>query len=71
MRSIAGLDLPHVSEENKLRRVLSSALKSRLGHLETRSELGQYWDAAYFGLNRVKVFQDATVADQGEILRLC
>ncbi len=71
MTSIAGLDLPHVPEENKLRRVLSSALKSRLGHVKPRSELDEYWNATYFGLNQVKMFQDATATNQKEILRLC
>lgn len=72
-RKTAGLDLPHVCEENKLRRVLSSALRSRIGNCDLSSESTnyQYWDAEHFGLQKVKVFQDASFQEQEEILRLC
>lgn len=70
---IAGLNLPHVSEEDKLRRVLSSALKSRLGNqIEfSNNSKNPYWNAAHFGLDKVKLFQDSRVEQQAEILRLC
>lgn len=70
---IAGLNLPHVSEEDKLRRVLSSALKSRLGNPKEFSNYSKnpYWNAAHFGLDKVNIFQDSKVEQQAEILRLC
>lgn len=70
---IAGFDLSHVHEEDKLCRVLSSALKSRLGKHPESTELTnyQYWDAGYFSLDKVKVFRDSTAEEQAEILHLC
>jgi hypothetical protein len=66
----AGFDLPHLHQDDKLRRVLDSALKSKLGNLPDleMSPLSSYWNAAYFGLDKVKIFQNATVEEQTEIL---
>ncbi|MDM9382301.1 ferritin-like domain-containing protein [Chlorogloeopsis sp. ULAP01] len=93
---IAGFDLPHAHTQDKLHRVLSSALESRLGKVirvgageqgsrgATRQSgkffslsgcplvpLSSYWDAKHFGLNRVKIFREACVEEQIEILQLC
>jgi hypothetical protein len=69
----AGFDLPHIPSDNKLRRVLSSALKSRLGDDPISSEFmsNSYWDAAHFGLEKVQIFQDSSQQEQAEILRRC
>ena len=100
---IAGLNLPNVNEEDKLNRILSSALEKTipksfssqefsrkqecLSNQEFPSEqdarttiinlhfdnskLIAYWDAKYFNLDRVKIFQDSTPAEQSSILQLC
>ena len=69
----AGFDLPHVCSDDKLRRILSGTLKSRLGNHSVSPEFGnyQYWNAPYFGLQKVNIFQDSSVEEQAEILRLC
>jgi len=66
----AGFDLPHLHQDDKLRRVLDSAIKSKLGNPPDAqmSPLSSYWNAAYFGLDRVQIFQDATLDQQTEIL---
>lgn len=68
----AGLNLPHVCEEDKLRRVLSSTLRSRLGNQTVFSKLisYQYWNEAHFGLEKVKVFQDSSTQEQEAILSI-
>ncbi|MEP0855132.1 ferritin-like domain-containing protein [Trichocoleus sp. DQ-U1] len=69
----AGFDLPHISFDDKLRRVLSSALKSRLGADPISPEFmsNSYWDAAHFGLEKVQIFQNSSQKEQSEILRRC
>jgi len=70
-QAIAAFDLPHVSSDDKLRRVLSSALSSRLGSQSSSLETTPYWNAIHFGLEKVKLFQAASKEEQAEILRLC
>lgn len=117
----AGFELANLGENDKLHRVLSSTLKSRLvdeakraPHLPSRiapeshncschADLGvpeaaayrqdsgateypqdggvtessrhpggiTYWDAEYFGLENVKLFQESRPEEQREMLRLC
>ncbi len=69
----AGFDLPHIPSDDKLRRVLSSALKSRLGDDPISPEFmsNSYWDAAHFGLEKLQIFQDSSQQEQAEILRRC
>ena len=70
--TIAGLDLPDIDREDKLNRILSSALEKTNGYLINNSKfLSDYWDANYFNLDKVKIFQDSTPAEQSAILRLC
>ena len=70
---IAGFDLPHVQEEDKLRRILSSALKSRtnLTPQLLQGENFTYWDMTYFELEKVKIFCDSSPQEQTEILHIC
>ncbi|MBW4507373.1 MAG: ferritin-like domain-containing protein [Scytonematopsis contorta HA4267-MV1] len=70
---IAGFDLPHAQEEDKLRRILSSALKSRTNQTSQLllKNSCTYWDESYFGLEKVKIFSDSPPQEQAEILRLC
>ncbi len=71
---ITGFNLPDVAED-KLSCWLSSALGHRLGQSPQLVPLSNqklfYWGASYFGLDKVKIFQDATVAEQAGILQLC
>lgn len=65
---IAGLNLPHVTSNHKLRQVLTAALPK-----QERPKIGlsfQYWNAEFFNLNRVKIFQDASDREQSTILEL-
>lgn len=67
-KNIAGLNLPSVAENDSLRRVL----KSRLGKIQTPSvsDYSIYWQAEFFGLDRVTLFQDSSPAEQQHILQL-
>lgn len=66
MHSVAGLDLPVVQNE-RLQRILTSALG---GKLEPNYCPILPWDAAYFGLDRVRSFREATSEQQREILQI-
>ena len=70
--TIAGLNLPNASEDNKLCRILSSAIEKRGGYLikNDRPRLA-YWDEKHFNLEQVKIFQDSTPEEQSSILELC
>ncbi|HEY9694645.1 MAG TPA: ferritin-like domain-containing protein [Oculatellaceae cyanobacterium] len=71
-KTVAGLKLSHISSDDKLTRVLSSALKSRLG--SDLSCLGfdsyLYWHPEYFNLHKVAIFQDASEEEQAAILHI-
>lgn len=110
----AGFHLPSLGENDKLHRLLSSTLKSRLtseaiapesqpesqnctchadlavpaaavhrqdGFTRDKGDSplsplsppspSTYWDAEYFGLENVKLFQESRPEEQREILRLC
>jgi hypothetical protein len=69
----ARFDLPHVTEDDKLHRLLSAALKSRIGHSSPSLEgvVPIYWNSSYFGLDRVKIFQESTPEEQQQILHRC
>ncbi len=70
--SIAGLHLPDVNQEEKLHRILSSALEKTMGDESKISETFlPYWNAEYFNLDRVKIFRESTPAEQSSILQLC
>ncbi len=70
--TIAGLDLPDINPEDKLNRILSSALEKTNGYSKNQStSLADYWDANYFNLDKVHIFQDSTPTEQSSILQLC
>jgi tRNA isopentenyl-2-thiomethyl-A-37 hydroxylase MiaE len=72
-RFISGSSLPNL-KENKLLGWLSSELDARLPQPslnEATSYCPIYWGASYFGLDKVKSFQNASKIEQAEILRLC
>jgi hypothetical protein len=66
MNSVAGLDLPIV-QNDKLQKILASALG---GGLEPNYCPILPWDAAYFGLDRVTYFQQASIDQQRQILQI-
>jgi rubrerythrin len=71
MRTVAGLDLPF-SQDEKIQRILRSAigpLAPNTGGTEPRNSLN--WDAGYFGLDRVGIFQAADSIRQNAILQIC
>jgi hypothetical protein len=63
--NIAGFDLPPAAEPG-LGRVLAAAVPRPL--LEHQPFEQPYWTAAFFGLDRVSLFQSASAADQQAIL---
>ncbi|MFB2976823.1 ferritin-like domain-containing protein [Microseira sp. BLCC-F43] len=65
---IAGLNLPHATPNDRLRRVLTAALPNQGS--PTVSLNFHYWEAEFFNLDRVKVFQAANDAEQSAILQL-
>lgn len=65
---IAGLNLPHASPNHRLRRVLTAALPDRGS--STASLNFDYWNAEFFNLDRVKLFQEASDAEQSAILQI-
>jgi len=70
--TVAGLDLPKLEQEDKLNRILSSALEKAGGNSRKNDiPLIPFWDAKYFNLDNVKIFQDSTTVEQSSILQLC
>jgi rubrerythrin len=65
---IAGLDLPHTNYHDHLHRILIAALPPQgiYGHSQTLN----YWDAEFFNLHRVKIFQESSRDEQAAILEL-
>lgn len=70
--SIAGLALPRLEPDHRLQRVLSSALKGRSISVLARStaEPSHFWKAEFFNLDKVKLFQEASIQEQTAILDL-
>jgi hypothetical protein len=66
MNSVAGLDLP-IAQNDKLQKILASALG---GGSEPNYCPILPWDAAYFGLDRVTYFQQASIDQQRQILQI-
>ncbi|MGD1912795.1 MAG: ferritin-like domain-containing protein [Rivularia sp. (in: cyanobacteria)] len=70
--TIAGLDLPYINEEDKLCRILSSALEKPGGNLRNNpTSRVTYRDAPHFNLDKVNIFRDSTPVEQSSILQLC
>jgi hypothetical protein len=71
---ILGSNLPEV--EDKLNCWLSSALSTRLAqnsHFITLSQTNNpvYWGTSFLGLDKVTIFQNATITERATILQLC
>lgn len=65
---IAGLNLLHSTPNNRLKRVLTAALP-KLENPKINLNF-QYWNADFFNLDRVKVFQEASEREQSAMLQL-
>lgn len=65
---IAGLHLPHTNADDRLRRVLTAALPHYPA--VTLLPTGDYWEAAFFNLEAVTIFQQARAPEQSAILQL-
>jgi hypothetical protein len=72
IQTIAGFDLPHVPESDKLHRLLSGSLKSRGELFDAIYPFPHtlYWNATHFGLHKVKLFRDCSQVEQAEILQI-
>lgn len=64
---IAGLDLPHLDPDDRLQRILKSALPNQG---DQSSQQLDYWNAEFFNLHRVQIFQQASLAEQSAILEM-
>ena len=65
---IAGFDLPHTDHDDRLRRILTAALPNQENY-DNYPQLN-YWDAEFFNLHQVKIFQEANINEQSAILEL-
>ncbi|BAY88971.1 MULTISPECIES: hypothetical protein [unclassified Tolypothrix] len=65
---IAGLDLPYINSDDKLRRILTAALPNQSDN--TSQPQLDYWDAEFFNLHQVQIFQQASLDEQSAILQL-
>jgi hypothetical protein len=67
-----GLDDPDVSPDSALSHIVRSHLKARdRGQSFEAVDLDQLWDAEFFGLHRVRLYQQASVDQQRQILAGC
>jgi len=64
------IDLPHINAENRLRRVLAAALPNQDGSKNTPNQPSTYWDASFFNLLQVKIFQEASAAEQLAMVKI-
>ncbi|QKQ77235.1 ferritin-like domain-containing protein [Nostoc sp. TCL240-02] len=66
--NIVGFNLPHTDSDDRLRRILTAALPNKNNHANY-SQLN-YWDADFFNLHRVQIFQKSNITEQSAILEL-
>ncbi len=68
---ITGFDIPHTHKDDKLRRILDSALQSKVGKIKVYTTDLIYWNAEHFDLHKIDIFTDSTPEEQTQILHLC
>lgn len=66
--NVSGFGLPELSVNNKLNRILASALRPR-ADASNSNNVSVYWQADYFDLEQVSIFQDARKTEQQQILK--
>ncbi|TAE61945.1 MAG: ferritin-like domain-containing protein [Nostocales cyanobacterium] len=65
---VVGFNLPHLSAENRLQRILTAALPKTSKY--TNHENINYWNADFFNLNQVEIFQESDINEQSKILEI-
>lgn len=65
---VAGLDLPHIDSDNRLRRILTATLPNQSEN--SVHPQYDYWDREFFNLHQVEIFQQASESEQSAILQL-
>ncbi|WP_375474776.1 ferritin-like domain-containing protein [uncultured Nostoc sp.] len=63
-----GFDLPHTDSHGRLQRILTAALPSQNNYAPSRQL--NYWDAEFFNLHQVQIFQQSNINEQSAILEL-
>ncbi|AVH64385.1 ferritin-like domain-containing protein [Nostoc sp. 'Peltigera membranacea cyanobiont' N6] len=66
--NIVGFDLPHTDSDDRLRRILTAALSNQKNY-DNYPQLN-YWDAEFFNLHQVQIFQQSNNDEQFSILEL-
>jgi hypothetical protein len=66
--TIDGLALPRLETGHRLQRLLQGSLQQQGVKPPSQSALPYYWDADFWGLTAVDIFQDATSTEKGAIL---
>ncbi|MEH2210542.1 ferritin-like domain-containing protein [Nostoc sp.] len=66
--NIVGFDLPHTDSDDRLRRILTAALSNQKNY-DNYPQLN-YWDAEFFNLHQVQIFQQSNIDEQFSILEL-
>ena len=66
--NIVGFDLPHTDSHGRLQRILTAALPNQ-NNYAFYPQLN-YWDAEFFNLHQVKIFQQSNISQQSAILEL-
>ncbi|MEH2303832.1 ferritin-like domain-containing protein [Nostoc sp.] len=66
--NIVGFDLPHTDSDDRLRRILTAALPNQ-NNYANYPQLN-YWDAEFFNLHQVQIFQQSNINEQSAILEL-
>jgi hypothetical protein len=71
----AGFQLPHFDDCDKINRILASALEVRFGEktdikISPKTDFN-YWNANFFELDKVSIFQEASQEEQIAILQQC
>ncbi|WP_427158478.1 ferritin-like domain-containing protein [Aliinostoc sp. HNIBRCY26] len=65
---VAGLDLPHIDSDNRLRRILTATLPNQSENSAHPQD--NYWDREFFNLHQVQIFQQASESEQLAILQI-
>ncbi|EKV02114.1 hypothetical protein Lepto7375DRAFT_4317 [Leptolyngbya sp. PCC 7375] len=67
LRKVSGFDLPTLTANNKINRILTAALGER-ETINVSSASSIYWQPKYFDLDRVSIFQESADLEQQHIL---
>ncbi|MFG6104435.1 ferritin-like domain-containing protein [Leptothoe sp. EHU-05/26/07-4] len=68
LRKVSGFDLPTLTANNKINRILTAALGEREIINESNAS-SIYWQPQYFDLDRVSIFQESADCEQHHILQ--